>query len=169
MNINQEKEYIQNKMKNILDEQARLIDLHSGLRESLNTLTQLEERGVTEITLSEYVSFAKSVLGEEIKEVKEEQQKMQLEEKPKSKYPINNLRNHMGLKQPIVTEAIVEVLKEKKIPMHLNELYAEANKLLHGQITSPKNFQNNHLQRAMKATNEIKRGRTKGYYQYNGK
>jgi len=167
VNINQEKEYIQNKMKNILDEQARLIDLHSGLRESLNTLTQLEERGVTEITLSEYVAFAKSVLGEEIKQ--EEQQKMQLEEQPKSKYPINNLRNHMGLKQPIVTEAIVEVLKSKKTPVHLNELYAETNQLLHGQISSPKNFQNNHLQRAMKATHMIKRGRTKGYYQYNGK
>ncbi|AZU98909.1 hypothetical protein pW2_75 [Bacillus phage pW2] len=168
MNINQEKEYIQNKMKNILDEQARLIDLHSGLRESLNTLTQLEERGITEITLSEYVSFAKSTLEAEMKE---EQQKMQLEEKPKaeSKYPINNMRNHMGLRQPLVTEAIVDVLKSRKVPMHLNELYAEANKLLHGQITSPKNFQNNHLQRAMKATSEIKRGRTKGYYQYNGK
>lgn len=164
MNINQEKEYIQNKMKNILDEQARLIDLHSGLRESLNTLTQLEERGVSEITLSEYVAFAKSIIGEEIKE---EQQKMQLEEK--TKYPINNLRNHMGLKQPIVTEAIVEVLKSKKTPVHLNELFKETNELLHGQISSPKNFQNNHLQRAMKATHMIKRGRTKGYYQYNGK
>lgn len=167
MNINQEKEYIQNKMKNILDEQARLIDLHSGLRESLNTLTQLEERGVTEITLSEYVSFAKSVLGDEIK--KEEQQKMQLEEQPKSKYPISNLRNHMGIKQPIVTEAIVEVLKSQKTPIHLNKLYEETNKLLHGQINTLKNFQNNNLQRAMKATNEIKRARTKGYYQYNGK
>lgn len=166
MNINQEKEYIQNKMKNILDEQARLIDLHSGLRESLNTLTELESRGVTEITLSEYVAFAKSVLGAE---VKEEQQKMQLEEKTQSKYPIHNLRNHMGLKQPIVTEAIVEVLKSKKTPVHLNELYAETNQLLHGQISSPKNFQNNHLQRAMKATHMIKRGKTKGYYQYNGK
>lgn len=166
MNINQEKEYIQNKMKNILDEQARLIDLHSGLRESLNTLTELESRGVTEITLSEYVAFAKSTLEAEIKE---EQQKMKLEEQPKSKYPISNLRNHMGIKQPIVTEAIVEVLKSQKTPIHLNKLYEETNKLLHGQINTLKNFQNNNLQRAMKATNEIKRARTKGYYQYNGK
>jgi hypothetical protein len=167
VNISQEKAYIQNKMKNILDEQARLIDLHSGLRESLNTLTQLEERGVTEITLSEYVAFAKSTLEEEIKS---EQQKMKLEEKPKTKYPINqNIRNHMGIKQPIVTEAIVEVLREKRTPMHLNELFKKTNERLGGQITSSKNFQNNNLQRAMKATNEIKRAKTKGYYQYNGK
>jgi hypothetical protein len=167
VNISQEKAYIQNKMKNILDEQARLIDLHSGLRESLNTLTQLEERGVTEITLSEYVAFAKSTLEEEIKS---EQQKMKLEEKPKTKYPINqNIRNHMGIKQPIVTEAIVEVLRAKKTPMHLNELFKQTNERLGGQITSSKNFQNNNLQRAMKATNEIKRAKTKGYYQYNGK
>ncbi|UGO51054.1 hypothetical protein PQE70_gp201 [Bacillus phage vB_BanS_Nate] len=165
MNINQEKEYIQNKMKNILDEQARLIDLHSGLRETLSTLNQMQERGITEITLSEYVAFAKSVLEEE---VQVEQQKLELKEK--SKYPINqNIRNHMGIKQPIVTEAIVEVLKEQKTPMHLNELFNQTNERLGGQITSLKNFQNNNLQRAMKATNDIKRARTKGYYQYNGK
>ena len=165
MNISQEKAYIQNKMKNILDEQARLIDLHSGLRESLTTLTEMEERGMTEVTLSEYVAFAKSTLEEEIKE---EQQKMKLEDKPK--YPINNsIRNHMGIRQPIVTEAIVEVLKGQKTPMHLNELFNKTNERLGGQITSLKNFQNNNLQRAMKVTSEIKRAKTKGYYQYNGK
>ncbi|AGI11814.1 hypothetical protein X915_gp209 [Bacillus phage vB_BanS-Tsamsa] len=167
MNISQEKAYIQNKMKNILDEQARLIDLHSGLRESLNNLTEMESRGITEVTLSEYVAFAKSALNEE---VKVEQQKMKLEEKPKTKYPINqNIRNHMGIRQPIVTEAIVEVLKANKTPMHLNELFKKTNERLGGQITSLKNFQNNNLQRAMKVTNEIKRTKTKGYYQYNGK
>lgn len=167
MNINQEKEYIQNKMKNILDEQARLIDLHSGLRETLSTLNQMEERGITEITLSEYVAFAKSVMEDEIKT---EQQKMQLETPKESKYPINkNIRNHMGIRQPIVTEMIVEVLKEQKTPMHLNELFNRTNERLGGQITSLKNFQNNNLQRAMKVTNEIKRAKTKGYYQYNGK
>ncbi|UUV46207.1 hypothetical protein [Bacillus phage vB_BanS-Thrax2] len=167
MNINQEKEYIQNKMKNILDEQARLIDLHSGLRETLSTLNQMEERGITEITLSEYVAFAKSVMEEEIKT---EQQKMKLETPTKTKYPINqNIRNHMGIRQPIVTEMIVEVLKEQKTPMHLNDLFNKTNERLGGQITSLKNFQNNNLQRAMKVTNEIKRAKTKGYYQYNGK
>lgn len=165
MNISQEKAYIQNKMDNILDEQTRLIDLHSGLRESLANLTEMEERGMTEVTLSEYVAFAKSALNEEIKS---EQQKMKLEEKPK--YPINHsIRNHMGIKQPIVTEAIIEVLKTSKTPMHLNELFKKTNERLGGQITSSKNFQNNNLQRALKATSEIKRGRTKGYYQYNGK
>ncbi|MDS7057065.1 hypothetical protein NXG04_07185 [Klebsiella pneumoniae] len=167
MNINQEKEYIQNKMKNILDEQARLIDLHSGLRETLSTLNQMEERGITEITLSEYVAFAKSVMEEEIKT---EQQKMKLETPTKTKYPINqNIRNHMGIRQPIVTDMIVEVLKEQKTPMHLNDLFNKTNERLGGQITSLKNFQNNNLQRAMKVTNEIKRAKTKGYYQYNGK
>lgn len=180
MNINQEKLYINTKMQEIEKEQARLADLHKGLKDCADELVALENRGITEISLSEYVALRaneisatveaekiieavevkpepKAVVKKEVKEEKSEQLK--------AKYPISGFRNRETLDRDLVASTMISVLRTNKMPMHLIELYNKVNKKFDGKI-GEKNFKNNLLPRIIKSTGQVERAKTKGYYQY---
>lgn len=172
LNINQEKQYINNKMQEIEKEQARLADLHKGLKDCADELVALENRGITEITLSEYVALraneiSATVEAEKIIEAVEPKPEVKEEKSVqlKAKYPISGLRNRDTLDRDLVASTIISVLRTEKTPMHLQELYKKVNKKFNGKI-GQKNFQNNLLPRIMKSTGQVERARTKGYYQY---
>lgn len=162
MNINQEKQYINTKMQEIEREQARLADLHEGLKNCVDELTVLENKGIKDITLSEYVAMQKAPTQLELKEVKVA---VKEEVKPVTKFPINGLRNKEFLDRDAVASTIISVLRTEGTPMHLKELYNKVNKKFNGKI-GEKNFTSNLLPRIMKATGQVERARTKGYYQY---
>jgi len=176
MNINQEKLYINTKMQEIEKEQARLADLHKGLKDCADELVVLENRGITEITLSEYVALRaneisatveaeKIIEAVEVKPVVKEEVKEEKSEQLKAKYPISGLRNRETLDRDLVASTIISVLRTEKTPMHLQALYNKVNKKFNGKI-GQKNFQNNLLPRIMKSSGQVERARTKGYYQY---
>lgn len=174
MNINQEKLYINTKMQEIEKEQARLADLHKGLKDCADELVVLENRGITEISLSEYVALraneiSATVEAEKIIEAVEPEQKPVVKEEKteqlKAKYPISGLRNRDTLDRDMVASTIISVLRNEKMPMHLQDLYKKVNKKFNGNI-GQKNFQNNLLPRIMKSTGQVERAKTKGFYQY---
>ncbi|AKQ08504.1 hypothetical protein PQE66_gp189 [Bacillus phage PBC2] len=164
MNINQEKQYINTKMQEIEKEQARLADLHEGLKNCVDELTVLENKGITDITLSEYVAMQKSP-AQPKPEVKVNKVEVKEKEKPVTKYPINGVRNKEFLDRDAVASTIISVLRTDGTPMHMKELYNKVNKKFNGKI-GEMNFKNNLLPRIMKQTGQIERARTKGYYQY---
>ena len=133
MNINQEKLYINTKMQEIEKEQARLADLHKGLKDCADELVALENRGITEITLSEYVALRaneisatveaeKIIEAVEVKPVVKEEVKEEKSEQLKAKYPISGLRNRETLDRDLVASTIISVLRTEKTPMHLQAL-----------------------------------------------
>jgi len=176
MNINQEKLYINTKMQEIEKEQARLADLHRGLKDCADELVALENRGINEISLSEYVALRANEISATVEaekiieavEVKPEPKPVVKEEKSeqlKAKYPISGLRNRETLDRDMVASTMISVLRTNKMPMHLIELYNKVNKKFDGKI-GEKNFKNNLLPRIIKSTGQVERAKTKGYYQY---
>ncbi|UUV45952.1 hypothetical protein [Bacillus phage vB_BanS-Thrax3] len=164
MNINQEKQYINTKMQEIEKEQARLADLHEGLKNCVDELTVLESKGITDITLSEYVAMQKAP-AQPKPEVKVNKVEVAEKPKPVAKYPINGVRNKEYLDRDAVASTIISILRTNKLPMHLKELYNKVNAKFDGKV-GQKNFTSNLLPRIMKQTGQIERARTKGYYQY---
>lgn len=176
MNINQEKLYINTKMQEIEKEQARLADLHKGLKDCADELVALENRGITEITLSEYVALRaneisatveaeKIIEAVEVKPVVKKAVKEEKSEQLKAKYPISGFRNRETLDRDLVASTMISILRTNQTPMHLIELYNKVNKKFDGKI-GEKNFKNNLLPRIIKSTGQVERARTKGYYQY---
>ena len=128
-------------------------------------LTVLENKGIKDITLSEYVAMQKAPTQLELKEVKVEKVEVKEKLKPVTKYQINGVRSKEYLDRDAVASTIISVLRTDGTPMHMKELYNKVNKKFNGKI-GEMNFKNNLLPRIMKQTGQIERARTKGYYQY---
>lgn len=190
VNINEEKAYIYTMMKEITEERRRLTDIYYSLKKRLDTLYQLEQRGLENLSIKGYVDLcneynqrqneiAISNIKRETKHIiselknakfnnsedeKEEQNTEAIPkheiEKEKDKEP--KRKSYLNVDK--VIDCIVSVLKEAGTPMATKALHQKVCEQLGRDIKSH-NFRANIMPKAMQRNDKIQRV-TRGYYQY---
>lgn len=191
MNINEEKAHIYSMLQDITAERRKLTDLYFGMKERLDELHKLEQRGLTDLSLKGYVDLynqhQKRSVEQQVSNIEREAKhvvhKIKEEAKPVEKelpVPRAVIEEAKALEsQSIVRKRgkrseylnidkvmgnIVFVLKESGKPMANLEVYEKVNAMMDGQI-GKQNFKNNILPRTIKKHNKIKKPE-RGYVQY---
>lgn len=192
MNIDEEKTYIYTMMKEITEERRRLTDIYYSLKKRLETLYDLEQRGLDNLSIKGLVDLSneynkrqneiaiynieretKHIINEiknanlnNPEEVKEDQNAIKeaipKHEIEKEKDKEPKRKGYLNVDK--VIDCIVSVLKEAGTPMAIKALHQKVCEQLGRDIKSH-NFRANLLPKAMQRNNKIQRV-TRGYYQY---
>lgn len=184
MNIQEEKAYIYEMMKEVTQERRRLTDIYYGLKERLDFLFLQEQKGLNDLSLKGYTdlytqtqkeiaatniqreaTYAIKQLELPIEKKEEILPKIEVE-KEKEIIGIENRKRKGKLNIDKVTMLIVKVLKEHGAPMKKESLYEKVQGLSDLEITK-QNFSNNLLRKAIDKNNKIE-NIMKGFYQYRG-
>lgn len=194
MKVSEEKRYIYEMMREITTERRRLTDIYYDLKKRLDELNSLEIRGLEDLSLKGYVDLHshrnREVCVENIKRESERairrvlDSSNEIEEKSVSIIPQDEIdrakeidslgkvkmskekRKSTQLSLKEIVPAIEEALRESGIPLSIDDIRIEVEKIL-GKEINKGNFQRNILPRATKQSDRIKRA-TRGYYQYVG-
>lgn len=193
MNIDEEKEHVYTLMKEITVERRKLTEMYFSLKERLDDLSKLEQRGLTEMSLQGYVdlhnkmqkdyseSAIKNIERESqysIRRIERDNREREAEEKrkeePKFKKEIQEEKNERRAsvlkgKKNVSIERIASIvssiLRENGAPMSASDLHEELNNRIEQNITR-KNFNSNIMYRINKMGNTRIERPTRGYYQY---
>lgn len=181
MDIQKEKTYIYEMMKEITQERRRLTDIYYGLKERLDFLFQQEQKGLETLSLKGYTDLfnqiqkeiavtniqreANHVIKQMETPLEENKSIIPKQEIEKEKDIVYKKEKRTGLLNiDKATNLIAIALKDVGSPITLQNLYERVNALSEIEITK-KNFQNNIIRRAMIKNNKIENP-TKGFYQY---
>ena len=182
VNITEEKRYLYEMMKEITKERRSLTEQYYGLKERLDDLNKLEQRGIEDLSIKGYVDLYNKTNAEimtanlkreaehQIKKIENdnniEESRLQVKIKEEIQKEDNKKPTRKGKynSREKYFSAILEVLKESGIPLSTDEMLSKVNKLLDDNINKAY-FQNNLLPTAMKKSDKIDRP-TRGYYQY---
>lgn len=181
MNVQEEKSYIYGMMKDITQERRKLTDIYYGLKERLDFLNIMEQRGIEDLSLKGYADLhnqnqKEAVINNMKREVEHQIQKIEnhhiIEESEKSVIPKDEIvrqkrKNRKGLvSKEKISGAVIEVLKDAGTPVKLSDLLDKVNDMLENNI-SKGNFQTNLLPRIMENNKKIEKP-MRGFYQYRG-
>lgn len=196
MNINEEKEHLYNMMRDITSERRKLTDMYFGLKERLDDLNKLEQRGLQDLSVKGYVDLYNKVEPEIVakniqREMNQLAQKIMAEPKeqeeeksivPKSviseqRYADSNKvmkskkieESKKRIKQipyDEIADSVMEILKEKGSPIKMSELLTTLNVKYEGAIGKG-NFQTNIIPRMMEEEKYKIEKPYRGFYQYN--
>jgi hypothetical protein len=184
VNITEEKKYLFEMMKDITAERRSLTELYFGLKERLDELNKLEQRGLEDLSIKGYVDLYNKTNAEVmttnlkresehlIKKIEKdnniEESRLQVKIKEEIKEEDNKKPVRRGKAGKSSNEryhsAILEVLKEGGKPLSINELLSKVNEMLDDNIKKS-HFSTNLIPNAMKKYNKIDRP-MRGFYQY---
>jgi hypothetical protein len=181
MNISDEKEHVYSLMREITQERRKLTDIYFSLKERLDDLNKLEQRGLGELSLKGYIDLKNQhdkeiAVGNIERESKRAIEKIVIEDKPKENniIPKAEIERQKEKDSPSkrsskinldkIVGYIVSILKEHGTPMRAKDLYDEVNVRLETELEI-KNFYSNILRRACLRSNKIQKA-YRGFYQY---
>lgn len=164
LDIRKEKEYIYRLMNDITDERRKLTDMYFSLRERLNELNKLEERGLTRLSVEGCVELHNNMYHQESNSLPTEKEERVL--KSTKEYVEENI-NKKSMKEKPSLEAIESVISSILIrngkPMRAKDIYNEMLSETNYYITKG-NFTSNVLYRIVsKGSSKVKRYKH-GYY-----
>lgn len=186
MNIGQEKEHLYSMMREITLERRRLTDLYFELKQRLNDLYKLEQKGLTDLDLKGYVDLHNKINRETMvknikresenaikkiekeyssKPVKPEDEVSKLIEKEKKKYGDNKKRkNYMSYER--IKSLISSILIDGGRPMNVDEILEGVNSRVDNYQLSRKNLGSNILYKIMRDKDSNIERASYGFYQY---
>lgn len=181
MNITEEKRYIFEMMKDITAERRNLTEQYYGLKERLDELNKLEQRGLEDLSIKGYVDLYNKTNAEvmttnlkretehQIKKIQNdnniEESRLQVKIKEDIQEEDNKrpIRKGKNMPRERVISAIIEVLKESGTPLSVDDLLLKVNEKL--EMNMKKQYLQNIITIAVKKYDRINRP-TRGYYQY---
>lgn len=190
MNVGQEKEHIYSIMRDITAERRRLTDMYFEMKKRLDSLYELEEKGLYDLDIKGYVDLRNELNREAslrnvaresenaINKINEDfdSRSSEEDEEKKSiiKKSINKERSLYKDSQdkPDVTSyesmksLVRTILMENGSPMSLDELLEAMNKRIEDGAITKKNLSSNILYRIFKDNDEKIKRVSRGYYQY---
>lgn len=190
MNVGQEKEHIYSIMRDITAERRRLTDMYFEMKKRLDSLYELEEKGLYDLDIKGYVDLRNELSREAslrnvaresenaINKINEDfdSRSSEEDEEKKSiiKKSINKERSLYKDSQdkPDVTSyesmksLVRTILMENGSPMSLDELLEAMNKRIEDGAITKKNLSSNILYRIFKDNDEKIKRVSRGYYQY---
>lgn len=187
MNIQEEKKFIYEMMKDITNERRKLTDIYYGLKERLDFLHIQEQKGLEDLSLSGYTNLfnetQKQIAVTNIKReadfLVEKISNNNIEESGKIEETQSIIREKEIIKDnetkkksrylntDKVISNIVMVLKDAGQPLKIKELYNRLVIVMPDEKIDYKNFQNNIIKRAKERNNKIEMP-MRGFYQYRG-
>lgn len=163
MNIVQEKEVIYSLLKDIIREQSRLTDTLNKRLEVLNEMEIVEKKSLKEVKeelpLNHYVDMFNRQ-----NEIVQNKRDYIIDKKEIEREKDKDGKKSPYLNRDKVAGIIVNVLKEKGIPMSVKDIHSQVEDKLGREITMH-NFRNNILPRACVKHRTISKA-MRGYYQY---
>lgn len=184
MNLQDEKSYLYEMMRDITKERRKLVEMYYGLKERLDFINSMEQKGIEELSLDGYIDlFNKTQKETVINNIKRESE--HIIDKIEKDNNIEESRISVNIKEEIKKEdaqkrkgrgkgigvnkekvysAISEILKECGTPIALPKLHDSVNKKLDSNIKYDY-LQNTLLRDAMAKNKKIQRA-SRGYYQY---
>lgn len=187
VNIDEEKTYIYSLMRSISEERRKLTDIYYDLKKRLDTLHDLEQRGLENLSLKGYIDlsneFNKSQSQTAITNIKREVEyvinniendNLVEEQENVSKTVISNIeiqkekdkdsrgKGYMNIDKVITI--ITSILKEAGQPLSLKEIHEKTCEQLNREVKFS-NLRNNIMPRAVKKSVNITKAQ-RGYYQY---
>lgn len=181
MNITEEKRYLFEMMKDITAERRKLTEMYYGLKEQLDDLNKLEQRGLEDLSIKGYVDlFNKTnaeIMTNNLKRetehlvqkiekdnnIEESRLQVKIKEEIKEEENIKPTRRGKQMPREKVFSAILEVLKESHVPLSVDDLLIKVNDKM--EIDMKKQYMQNMITMAIKKYDRIDRP-TRGYYQY---
>lgn len=184
MNITNEKEHIYQLMKELISERRSITHMYYELKERLNELTKLEQRGLTDLNIKGYTDLYNNYNKEtatnniqreashQINKINKETEQVN-NPKPQPKYEkeITKQNNNKSKKKRTSLERIIsiitEILRESSTPISTNQLWESVNNRLGDSYhISKSNFGNNIMYRINQRTDTRIEKAHRGYYQY---
>lgn len=183
LNISQEKEHVYSLMRDITSERRTLTDIYYSLKERLDDLHKMEQKGLDNLDLKGYVDLHNKLASStaieniereakhQVKIIEDEIKPAPVVEAPRFKKEIDEQRNNskprpkaanLGLDQMAIT--IASILKEENQPMSLPDLHEALQARLDVEIDM-RNFRNNIMYRVNKTSDKVERA-SHGFYQY---
>jgi hypothetical protein len=179
MNIQAEKVYIYDMLRDITKERRKLVDMYYDLKQRLDFLNSIEERGIEDLSIKGYVDLhnqnAKEAAVNNLKRETEHQiEKIEksyiIEESEKSVIPEEEivkekLKVRRGrLSREKVESTIKLVLKDAGVPLQLGEIINRASAILDAKV-SKTNLQAHIIPELLEQDERFTRP-MRGYYQY---
>lgn len=177
MDINQEKKYIYSIMKEVTEERRSLTEIYYRLKERLDKLHELEQRGLTNLDLKGYVDLHNELSKKNIVDnIKRESNKIVKD--IEKEYNNSDDTNDKVVKPIDVTASrkpsfellksmITNVLRESNTEMNLDEILECVNNKLKGEYhLTRKNLSSNILYRIFKDNDRKIQRVGHGIYKY---
>mgnify|MGYP001948783479 CR=1 FL=1 len=164
MDIKKEKEYIYRLMSDITDERRKLTDMYFSLRERLNELSKLEERGLTKLSVEGCVELHNNMYHQESNSLPTEKEERVL--KSTKEYVKENINKKSTKEKPsleAIESVISSILMKNGKPMRAQDIYDKMLSETDYYMTKG-NFTSNVLYRIVsKGDSKVKRYKH-GYY-----
>lgn len=163
-------------MKDITEERRKLTEMYFDLKERLDSLTKLEEKGLDELDIKGYIDLRNSTNVERVqanlqRETNRIVGEMNLNSRPslpqqeQQELDKNSHgRKNMHVSHELVKSAVIEYLKNAGRPVKISDMVEPINKQLDSNLTSH-NFCYAVMKRIEKDTDKLSRP-MKGYIQY---
>ena len=183
MNIQEEKLFIYSMMKETTEERRKLTDIYYGLKERLDFLNNLEQRGIEDLSLKGYAdlhnqTYKEAVINNIKRESEHQIQKIEnhhiIEESEKSVIPKEEVaeavhkenKKRRGIfSADKLQSTTITVLRDAGVPLKLEELLNRVSIVLDSKINKS-TFQNNVITKLLEK-NKVDRP-MRGFYQYRG-
>lgn len=185
MNINREKEYIYKLMKELITERRQITATYFDLKERLDELTKLEQRGLTDLNIKGYtdlhndlskdraINNIKRESEHQINKISKEAEQANISSKQSNlneevdKHKINSPPKSNRISLDRIISVITQILKESGTPLSTNQLRDAVNSKLEGEYYIGKsNFGSNIMYRINQRTDTNIEKVHRGYYQY---
>lgn len=181
MNISEEKRYVYQLMREITEERRKLTEIYFSLKERLDELNKLEEKGLDELSMQGYFDLYKQREKEividnikrETKHIISKIESNNESEKETAQIDIERRKDNVSRKNgrylnvDKVIGMIASVLKEANGMMRVKEIYNKVNEMSEVDI-DVHNFRNNIMPRALYKNKNIQKVK-RGYYCYQEK
>lgn len=182
MNIREEKEYCYQMMREISQERRKLTEMYYGLKERLDNLDKLEQRGLDDLDIKGYVDLynernkdiivsnvkreTDSIIQNLEKDIKKENASKAEKENDfiEEKKPVKRKGSFTRVSTERSFSAIVEVLKEQGVPCDFKTLQKLAEEKM-GVSVNQHNFRYAIIPKLMEENKKVTRP-TKGFLQY---